>query len=113
MSEAAVRILELAAAAASLAGAFFYLASAVGLVRFPDFFCRVHAPTKAATLGITFLAGASALRSFARRDAVWVEDLLIIVFLWITIPVSSQILMRAAARRGEPGSANREEPPSQ
>lgn len=35
-----------------LAGSFFMLAGAIGLVRFPDFYMRLHAPTKASTLGV-------------------------------------------------------------
>jgi multicomponent K+:H+ antiporter subunit G len=35
-----------------LVGAFFILVGAIGLARLPDFFMRLHAPTKASTLGV-------------------------------------------------------------
>lgn len=88
------------AAAATLLGSFFFLASAIGLLRLPDFYTRVHSPTKAATLGVALLGFSSFARSLPRQDLVWIEDLLIIGFLLLTVPVSSQLLLRAAARRG-------------
>ena len=91
--------LEIVAAAATLLGAFLFLASAVGLLRLPDFYTRIHAPTKAATLGVALLALASLVRSLPSGDLVWIEDLLIVVFLLLTVPVSSQVLLRAAATR--------------
>ena len=91
--------LEAAAAAATLLGAFLFLASAIGLLRLPDFYTRVHAPTKAATLGVALLGLASLMRSILTGDLVWIEDLLIVVFLLLTVPVSSQVLLRAAATR--------------
>ena len=94
--------LEVVAAAAALLGATLFLASAVGLVRLPDFYTRIHAPTKAATLGVALLCLASLARSLPRQDLVWIEDLLIVAFLVLTVPVSSQVLLRAAATRGVP-----------
>ena len=94
--------LEIVAAAATLLGAFLFLASAVGLLRLPDFYTRIHAPTKAATLGVALLALASLVRSLPSGDLVWIEDLLIVVFLLLTVPVSSQVLLRAAATRRVP-----------
>ena len=75
--------------------------SAIGLLRLPDFYCRIHAPTKAATLGVMLLSLGAILRSLAQGNLVWVEDLAILVFLFLTIPVSSQVLGRAARHREE------------
>ena len=82
----------------ALAGALSFLLSAIGLLRLPDFYCRIHAPTKAATLGVILLGLASVLRSLGQGNLVWLEDLAIIVFLFLTVPVSSQVLARAARR---------------
>lgn len=90
---------EVVAATATLLGAFLFLASAIGLYRLPDFYSRIHAPTKAATLGVALLGLASVVRSLPSGDLVWIEDLLIVVFLLLTVPVSSQVLLRAAATR--------------
>ena len=38
------------------AGFLFFIATSVGVVRLPDFYCRMHAPTKAATLGLALFA---------------------------------------------------------
>ena len=102
MSEWTVVALEWTAGVLALAGALSFLLSAIGLLRLPDFYSRIHAPTKAATLGVALLGLASVLRSLPSGDLVWIEDLLIVVFLLLTVPVSSQVLLRAAATRRVP-----------
>ena len=84
----------------SLAGALLFLISAIGLLRLPDFYCRIHAPTKAASLGVLLLGSASVMQSLRAGDFLWVEDLAILLFLLLTVPVSAQVLARAAWRRG-------------
>lgn len=92
--------LELLASLVSFLGAFLYLSSAVGLLRLPDFYCRLHAPTKAATLGVMLIALGSVLIHVERDLVLWTEDTLIILFVMLTTPVSSQVLARAAIARG-------------
>jgi len=94
----------------ALAGALFFLISAIGLLRLPDFFCRIHAPTKAATLGVMLLGVSAVLRSVAQGNLAWIEDLAIVLFLFLTIPVSSQVLARSAKRRGVAESPETKEP---
>ena len=103
MSEPATPLLFVAAVAAWV-GSFFFLAGAIGFVRLPDFYTRVHAPTKAATLGIPFMAFASMLVHLGAGFEIWMEDVLIILFVFLTVPVSTQILIRAAAARKVPSS---------
>jgi multicomponent Na+:H+ antiporter subunit G len=43
-------------------GAFFFLAGTVGLLRFPDLYCRLHALTKADTLGLGFITAGLVLQ---------------------------------------------------
>jgi multicomponent K+:H+ antiporter subunit G len=100
MSELGIEVVSLLADFLALGGALLFLISAIGLLRLPDFFCRVHAPTKAATLGVLLLGFSSVVRSLAQGDLVWLEDVAILVFVCLTIPVSSQVLARAALRRG-------------
>jgi multicomponent K+:H+ antiporter subunit G len=100
MTEPSLAAFDLAAAALALCGAFVFLSSAIGLLRLPDFATRLHAPTKAATLGVALLALASLVRSLPRGDMVWIEDLVIVVFLFLTVPVSSQMLLRASRTVG-------------
>lgn len=92
--------LELAAAILSFLGALLYLGGAIGLLRLPDFYTRLHAPTKAATLGVALIALGSTVLHIGREDVVWLEDVLIILFVMLTTPVSSQVLARAALARG-------------
>jgi multicomponent K+:H+ antiporter subunit G len=100
MNEAAAGPMLVMAHILAVAGALFFVISAIGMLRLPDFFCRIHAPTKAATLGIMLLGASAVLRSLAQGDLAWIEDLAILVFLFLTIPVSSQVLARAARARG-------------
>ena len=92
-------LLRLVSEILTLIGALFFLISALGLLRLPDFYCRIHAPTKAGTLGIFLLGLGAVLRSVASGSLLWLEELATLVFLFLTIPVSAQILARTALRR--------------
>ncbi|MFY7905040.1 MAG: Na+/H+ antiporter subunit G [Burkholderiaceae bacterium] len=83
------------AAALVLVAAFFLLVGAIGLVRLPDFFMRLHAPTKASTLGVGCLLLASMLVSAALGRA-GLAELLITLFVFVTAPVSANLLAQAA-----------------
>lgn len=85
-----------------LAGSLLFLAGAIGLLRLPDFYTRLHAPTKAATLGIILIGLGGSILHYRFDRAVWTEDALVMLFVMLTTPVSSQILARAAAARRVP-----------
>ena len=87
------------AAVLLLVGAFFLLVGAIGLVRLPDFFMRLHAPTKASTLGVGSFLLASMLVSMA-RGSVGFAELLITLFLFVTAPVSANLMAQAALHLG-------------
>lgn len=106
MIDAGTGLFELLAEILGLIGSLFFLVAAIGLWRLPDFFCRIHAPTKAATLGVMLLGLSAVVRSLAKGDLLWLEELAILVFLFLTIPISSQVLARAARRRGVRQTAN-------
>jgi len=80
-------------------GAAFVLIGSFGLLRFPDFFTRLHAPTKATTLGLAALLGASVAYTAGTEGGISVREFLITFFLFITAPVSAHVLARAAIRR--------------
>jgi multicomponent K+:H+ antiporter subunit G len=91
---------ELASALLSLCGALFFLAAVIGLLRLPDFYTRAHAPTKAATLGL-LLTALGSIAIHTDRDAAFIlEKLLLVLFVLLTVPVSTQMLVRGAAARG-------------
>lgn len=77
-------------------GLFFFWVSGLGLIRMPDLFTRMHAGTKATTLGsLLMLLGAAAL------EPAWAPKLLILaLFTLLTNPLSSSVLARAAYRSG-------------
>jgi len=79
-----------------VAGTAFLLFGGLGLVRMPDAYNRIQAGAKATTLGtLLSLAGAACLHP------EWSLKLLLIgLFLLFTNPLSSQVLARAAHRRG-------------
>ncbi|BCG23304.1 monovalent cation/H+ antiporter subunit G [Pseudomonas tohonis] len=79
-----------------LLGAAFVLIGAIGLFRLPDFFMRLHGPTKATTLGVGSLVVASLIYFSATREGLSLHELLISLFLFISAPVSAYMLAKAA-----------------
>jgi len=87
--------IEWLSAALVLLAAFFLLVGAIGLVRLPDFFMRLHAPTKASTLGVGGVLLASLLVS-ASQGRPGIAELLITLFVFVTAPVSANLMAQAA-----------------
>ena len=79
------------------AGAFFFLAGTVGLLRFPDAFTRLHALTKADNLGL----GLVILGLLPQVDNVFTGFKLVCVWLFVLLSgsVASQLIARAERRR--------------
>ncbi|WP_020410433.1 Na+/H+ antiporter subunit G [Hahella ganghwensis] len=77
-------------------GAGFVLIGSVGLIRLPDFYTRLHAPTKATTLGMGCLLIASMVLISFTKGAPSVHELLITLFLFITAPVTAHMLAKTA-----------------
>lgn len=100
--------LEWIVAALLVIGSAFALIGAIGLVRLPDFYMRLHAPTKATTLGVGGVLLASLAVSWWRGE-FGVPELLITLFLFITAPVSANLLAKAAMHCRVPSKAG--EPP--
>jgi multicomponent Na+:H+ antiporter subunit G len=78
------------------AGAFFFLAGTVGLLRFPDALTRLHALTKADNLGL----GLVVLGLLPRADGALDALKLIVVWLFVLLAGAtvSQLLARVAQR---------------
>lgn len=88
-----------------LAGAAFTFVGSLGLVRFGDFYMRLHGPTKATTLGVGCLLVASSIFFSVIGDGVSLHEILVSVFLFITAPISAHLLAKAALHQGLPSSA--------
>lgn len=87
-------VINLLAGVLILAGAFFAFVAAVGLWRFPDIYSRMHAASKAGTLGSGFVLLALAVH--AGDTATVTRALAGIVFFLLTAPISAHLLARAA-----------------
>jgi multicomponent K+:H+ antiporter subunit G len=84
--------------------AFFLLVGAIGLARLPDFFMRLHAPTKASTLGVGGILLASMLLAWSQGHPGFAE-LLITLFVFVTAPVSANLMAQAALHLRSPSQA--------
>jgi multicomponent K+:H+ antiporter subunit G len=82
-----------------LAGALLAFIGALGLVRLPTFFERVHPPTMGTTLGTGARAGRLDAYFSALDSHLVLHEILIGVFMTLTTPVTYILLGRAALRR--------------
>lgn len=80
-------------------GALFTLIGAYGLMRFRGFYPRVHAPTLGTSLGMVGIAFASILYFSITQSKPLFHEVLIIIFVTITTPVTLMLLTRAALYR--------------
>ncbi len=83
-----------------LAGAAICLVAALGVVRLPDFFMRMHAATKAGVAGSGLvLLGVAAIDGSA---STWIKAVLAVLFLLMTTPVAGHLIGRAGYVSGVP-----------
>jgi len=81
-----------------LSGAFFFLAGTVGLLRFPDVYCRLHALTKADTLGLGLIVLGLTLQLEA-----WPTRILLLVIWFLALMAAATVchlLADASLRSG-------------
>ena len=90
--------LETIAATLLLVGAGFVLIGSIGLVRLPDFFARLHGPTKATTLGVGAIVVAASIAAYVKDGEFSLKSLTVLLFLFITAPVSAHLLAKAAQK---------------
>jgi multicomponent K+:H+ antiporter subunit G len=83
-------------AALVLIGASFTLIGSIGLYKLPDFYMRLHGPTKATTLGVGAILIASVLYFSFNTEAASLHEILVTVFLFITAPVSAHLMAKSA-----------------
>lgn len=88
-------------AALLVCGGLFTLIGSLGLLRLPDFFARLHGPSMGATLGAACILSASALTSSVLAQRPAVHELLIVLFLMMSSPVTSMMLVQAALYRNK------------
>ncbi len=83
-----------------ISGALFMLVAAIGVLKLPDLYQRLHASSKAATLGVALLLLGAALDS--GETGVVSRCLMAIIFFILTAPVGAHLITRAAYYQGEP-----------
>ena len=91
-------------------GAFLVLIGSFGLIKLPDFYTRLHAPTKATTLGMGCLLLASLGLSTVDKGYLSVQELLITIFLFITAPITAHMLAKAALHLEMPSHSKTKNP---
>ena len=91
-----IEFLDIILAALVIIGAIFILLGSVALVKLPDFFMRLHGPTKATTLGTGAILIASGISFSGHVDGISLHEILITGFLFITAPVSAHLMAKAA-----------------
>ena len=91
-------LIDIASALCLLAGAFFCLVGAWGLLRMPDFYTRVHAASVLETLGADLILLGLVLQ--AGFTLVAAKLLLIGLLIFFASPTASHALARAAMLRG-------------
>jgi|GEM_PF-257358 len=77
-------------------GIFFIITGTVGLLRLPDFYNRIHAPTKATTLGVSSIILGAIIHFYGVLPDAGFKELLAIVFIFLTAPVGAHMLAKAA-----------------
>lgn len=79
-------------------GCFFIVVASIGIVRFPDFYSRMHPAGKSDTLGqLLVLSGLMVYEGFS---LVSVKLLIIIIFIFIVNPTATHALAKAAYLSG-------------
>lgn len=76
-----------------LIGSIFTLVAGIGLLKLNDSMTRLHAPTKAGTVGIGAFLLASVLHSMTFGDGS-MHELLILFFLFVTAPISANFIAK-------------------
>lgn len=89
---------ELIAALFMLGGAIFFIASAIGMMRLPDFYTRIHASGNSETLGcmLSFIG----LMIYEGATLTSLKMALVFIIVFLANPIGSHILSKAAYKSG-------------
>lgn len=82
-----------------VASAGMTLLGCIGLARFGTFYARIHAPTLGTSFGMVGTVTASALYFSLSQGRPVIHEILIVVFVTVTTPVTLMLLARAALHR--------------
>ena len=79
-------------------GAFFLLASAIGMLRLPDFYCRLHASGNCETLGV--MLSFMGLVIYEGLTLTSLKMIMIFLLIFLGNPIGTHILSKAAYKSG-------------
>ena len=83
-----------------LLGAIFCLVAAIGIVRMPDLYCRMHAATKAGAFGVSLmLIGLFCVLPTLR---VFIQSIMMVLFFYLTAPIAGHVIGRVAMKKKVP-----------
>jgi multicomponent K+:H+ antiporter subunit G len=92
-------VAEILVAASLVISGIFGLVGSFGLVKLKDSVQRLHAPTKATTLGVGGMLIASMIHYYANTGSISVHELLITLFLFLTAPITAHFIAKAYMAR--------------
>ena len=104
-------ILELLIVFLLFCGVFFTLVGSFGLLKLDTPMARLHAPTKASTLGVGSLLLASMTYAFSRGEPS-LHEILVMAFLYVTAPISGNFIAKVNLHR-QRGKADMPPPPEE
>lgn len=81
-----------------ISGVFGFVGS-YGLIKLKDTVQRLHAPTKATTLGVGGVLIASIIYFIAKTGHISIHELLITLFLFLTAPITANFIAKAYIAR--------------
>lgn len=83
-----------------LVGCFFFLAGALGVLRLPDFYSRIHAAGMTDTLGAELIVLGLIIQALP-HDYIWAVKLTLVgLFLFVTSPTATHAVANAAMKAG-------------
>jgi multicomponent Na+:H+ antiporter subunit G len=91
-------ILETVSLVLILVGCCFFIAGSVGMLRFPDAYCRLHATTKSDNVGLGLVVGGLLFQV----DSGWTAAKLVVIWLLMILSAATacQLIARAARQSG-------------
>jgi multicomponent K+:H+ antiporter subunit G len=87
-------VIEALVALLIVVGGVFGFVGSYGLVKLPDLMTRLHAPTKATTLGVGGVLIASMVH-FVAIEGPSLHEILVTLFLFLTAPISANLIAKA------------------
>ncbi|MBU0755833.1 MAG: monovalent cation/H(+) antiporter subunit G [Planctomycetes bacterium] len=97
-------MINLIAMALLVVGFFFFVATAIGVIRFPDFYCRMHAAGKGDTLSTVLMLSGLALYNLSHFSGetflVSAKIIFIAVFIFMASPTATHAIIDAGYESG-------------